>query len=103
MDQDPLGVPGYRLVGSDLSYPCGGGALPSGALYQVQAVPCDDGDALQQWTVHGNGSYIQLSARDDVVAVLDAYQCGTADDTAVYVDPLDNGQGTCGTHSAVCH
>lgn len=70
--------------------------LPANALYAVQAVPCNASDPLQRWTVNGNGSSIQLPAATGQTAVLDAYACGTADDTLVYVYPSDNGAGTCG-------
>jgi hypothetical protein len=35
LNQDPLGAPGFRMVGPELSYPCGSGSLPVGALAAI--------------------------------------------------------------------
>ncbi len=46
VNQDPMGVPGYRVVGGDLTYPCSE-SFPAGALFGVQARACDASDPLQ--------------------------------------------------------
>jgi alpha-galactosidase len=96
VNQDPLGVPGYRIVGGDLTYPsAGGGGLPENALYGVQALACEAANPMQKWVLN-NGSTIQLASTSGGVAVLDAYACGTQDETLVYAYPPDNGSVTCG-------
>lgn len=95
VDQDASHVPGYRLVGGDLSYPCGGGP-PAPAVYSLAAKACDAGDAMQVWRVGGNGSTIGLASGGAGGPVLDDWECAAADGSPVYVGPQDGAAGKCG-------
>lgn len=92
VDQDPLGSPGRRLVGANVTYPCTSNGLPSGALAIVQARPCNASDPAQQWTY--NSATGQLTSATG--GVVDDYQCGSADGNAIYLYAPDGGSGTCG-------
>jgi hypothetical protein len=87
INQDPLGIPAQRIVGGDLTFPCGS----SGGLAEVSAVACNPADPSQKWS-YGN----QQISSALYPGVLDAFECGTSDGTQVFVFPNDNGSGTCG-------
>lgn len=91
VSQDPLGAPGRRLAGSNLTYPCSGNGLPPGAIAAVQAMPCNASDPRQQWAYNSSSGQWHSA----LGGVLDDYECGAADGTAVLVYPPDNGTGTC--------
>ena len=90
--QDPLGIPGFRVVGGDLKYPCGGD-VPAPAKYAVEALACNASDPRQRWVSNGNGSSIALAG--DASTVLDGWQCSTADNTPVYGAPPDGAGAKC--------
>lgn len=94
VNQDTLGIPGIRLVGDDLTYPCSGGSLPVGAIAGLQVAPCNASDPLQAFFVNKTDNTIVSLAPGG--GVVDDYMCATPDDSPLYVYPRDNGQGTCG-------
>jgi alpha-galactosidase len=51
-----------RVAGSDLAWPCAGGALPPGALFALRALPCDAGDALQRWAFVPSDGSLRLAS-----------------------------------------
>lgn len=91
INQDPLGSAARRIVGGDLSFPCGGGA--PGALASVVAADCKATDVSQQWDI--DAATGEIKSRAFPGGVLDAFQCGTADGTVVSVFTPDSGKGSC--------
>jgi len=90
INQDPLASPAFRILGSDLQFPC----APDG-LATVTAVPCNNADVNQQWTFNQAQGTLSPNAFSAQGGVLDAFQCGSADGNKVFIYPNDNGQGTC--------
>lgn len=108
MDQDPLGVPGYRVVGSDLAFPC---TTPmSDVPYTVKAAACDASgkDPSQQWVAvanpDGDGTHALVLAStagsaDPIYAV--AYGCDSSNGAPVYgTTAAGAGGGSCGGKNA---
>ena len=91
INQDSLGSPAFRIVGTDLTVPCNGGG---GALASVTAAKCSASDPMQAWTYDATSKAITLASNS--TWVLDAFECGTSDGTVVSLYPPDNGSGTCG-------
>jgi hypothetical protein len=48
VNQDPLAIPGSRIAGPDLFYPCT--TPPANVPYTVLLMPCDMTDPTQKWT-----------------------------------------------------
>lgn len=61
VDQDPAVIPGFRAVGTNLTYPCTGNGLPDGALAEIAVVPCNASDPRQVWRYNADGT-LQLVA-----------------------------------------
>jgi hypothetical protein len=93
INQDPLGSPAKRIVGADLSFPCGNGGQPGGAVASVVAIGCDPSDPNQKWSYSSTGT---IKSAAFPTAVLDDYQCGSKDGTAVALYPED------GPHGGTC-
>jgi hypothetical protein len=86
VNQDaPFIGPGQRIAGNDLTWPCSN-ALPDNALYQIQALPCNNSNALQYWYMNTTDNTVRLG-NSSQPGVLTYYQCDTDDGTLVYVYP----------------
>jgi hypothetical protein len=85
INQDqPFVGPGRRIVGSDLTWPCND--LPPDAVFGVQALACEDGNAAQIWTLNSTDNTIRLANRPaDAPAALTYIGCSTEDGTLAYL------------------
>lgn len=100
MNQDPLGIPGSRLAGADLSFPCT--SPPDDVPFGVFAMPCNMSDPTQVWTAGGNatGAAVTLAARYGGADVyLANYGCGASDGAQVY--GLASPQQACGASGSL--
>ena len=87
VNQDPLGSPARRLVGSDLAFPCEGG------ISGVVAVPCDEGDITQLWLPDAVTATIASVAYATQEGVLQNADCSSANGALVNVGRF--GEGPC--------
>ena len=87
MNQDPAVIPGQRIVGSDLQFPCT--TPPSDVPYTVLLMPCDMTDPAQQWTATpvpgGASGEVTFTTTVDGQSVTMANSgCNTTPGTPVY-------------------
>jgi alpha-galactosidase len=92
INQDSLVLPGSRIVGSDLSFPCTG----SDALATVTAEACNASDTAQHWTYDAATQTLRPVNFASQNGVLDDVECATSDGSVVAIYPYDNGAGSCG-------
>lgn len=96
INQDaPFAGPARRIVGGDLTYPCGG---TPGALFDVAALPCVAASPMQQWEYDAGSGALRLAGNSAVLAVS---TCATNDGTPVAVFPPGGGGASCGGASWV--
>ena len=97
VNQDPLGIPGQRIAGHDLSFPCT--TPPSDVPYTIVALPCDMADKSQEWVskpVSGgpSGAFTLSAAFGTDTVTMVNWQCNTKSGGQVY--GVTSGQQACG-------
>lgn len=98
VSQDPLAKPGFRIAGTNYSYPCSS----TGGDYTVEVLPCitaADGsiDPSQAWFFNSSSGQMVFAGSTSTKGplVLDNWQCGTVDRNPVTLFTPDHGTGTC--------